>query len=255
METGFFDIASPLFGLVDALLAGILSETARLILWGLAAGAASMGLYWLTSPQRKLEQARADSIAARKALAAYDGDFDGLAPLVGKSLSSSFRHLGLALGPALLGSLPVLFLMAWMSGDFGYRLPQADEPVHISTLEQSAPLSWSDGAAMPAGAGRVLPWPAATESLVLTDAGGATLLSLPLDHAVPVRHKRVWWNALFANPLGSLPAEAPVEAVLIELAPRQFLPFGPGWMRGWEAVFLLAVLVASLGVKFTFRIR
>ena len=90
---------------------------------------------------------------------------------------------------------------------------------------------------------------------MLTAGSGETMLSLPLTHPVPIRHKRVWWNMLFANPLGSLPGDAPVEAVEIGLEAITFMPFGPGWMRGWEALFILVVLVASVAIKIIFRIR
>lgn len=255
METGIFDIPAPLFGVIDTILAGFLSETIRLIIWGLAAGAGSMGLYWLTSPQNKLEQAKQDSIAARKALAAYEGDFDGIFPLVARSLSTSFRHLGLAIGPALLGSLPVIFLMVWMSGTYGYRLPEAGTQVPLTAIGQTAPLAWSNGALSDPDRPLSVTWPDSTETLTLSSPNGDTLLTLPLSHPVPVKHKHVWWNILFANPLGSLPGDAPVEAIEIGLEPQIFVPFGPGWMQGWEAPFILVVLIASIAIKLIFRIR
>ena len=255
METGIFDIPAPLLGLLDAALAGFLPDTVRLIFWGVAAGAGSMGLYWLTSPQQKLEQAKTDSIAARIALSAYDGDFDGVFPLMLRSLSTSFRHFGLALGPALLGSLPVIFLMVWMSGSYGYSMPEAGAKVTVTTIVQSAPLAWTDGTEAATDNGWTVTWPREGETLSLTDPAGDAMLSLPLTHPVPVRHKRVWWNMLFANPLGSLPDDAPAESVEIGLHAKVFVPFGPGWLQGWEARFILVVLVASVAIKIAFRIR
>lgn len=255
METGIFDIPAPLFGVIDTILGGFLPDTIRLIVWGLAAGAGSMGLYWLTSPQIKLEQAKQDSIAARKALAAYEGDFDGIFPLMTRSLSTSFRHLGLAVGPALLGSLPVIFLMVWMSGTYGYRMPETGAHVAVATIGQTAPLAWSDGALSDPDQPLSVTWPDSSESVSLSSSDGDTLLTLPLSRPVPVKHKFVWWNILFANPLGSLPDNAPMDAIEIGLEPQIFIPFGPGWMQGWEALFILVVLVASVAIKLIFRIR
>lgn len=255
METGLFDIPSPLLSLIDAALAGFLPDTARIIVWGIAAGAGSMGLYWLTSPQEKLEQAKQDTNAARQALSSYDGDFDGILPLMARSLSTSMRHFGLALGPALLGSLPVIFLMVWMAGNFSYRMPEPGAGVTITAVGQSAPLAWTDGTESSAENSWTVTWPAEGESLLLTDAADDALLSLPLTHPVPVRHKRVWWNMMFANPLGSLPGDAPAEAIEIGLEAEVFVPFGPGWMQGWEALFIMVVLVASVAIKIIFRIR
>lgn len=255
METGLFDIPAPLFDLIDAALAGFLPDTIRLIIWGVAAGAGSMGLYWLTSPQKKLEQAKQDANAARQAMSSYDGEFDGIFPLMVRSLSTSMRHFGLALGPALLGSLPVLFLMVWMSGSYGYRMPEPGSGVAVAAIEQSAPLAWTDGTEPSTENSWTVNWPAQGEILSLTDVNGDAMLSLPLSHPVPVRHKRVWWNMLFANPLGSLPGDAPVQAIEIGLEGQVFVPFGPGWMQGWEALFIMVVLVASVAIKIIFRIR
>ena len=255
METGIFDLPAPLFELIDAALAGFLQDTLRLVIWGIAAGAGSMGLYWLTSPQKKLEQAKQDANAARKAMSSYDGDLDGIFPLMARSLSTSVRHFGLALGPALLGSLPVIFLMVWMSGSYGYRLPEPGTDVTVASVDQTGPLAWTDGRDAGPETNWTVIWPSPGQSLSLTDTAGNSLLSLPLTHPVPVRHKRVWWNMLFANPLGSLPPDAPVEAIEIGLEARVFLPFGPTWMQGWEALFILVVLVASVAIKIVFRIR
>lgn len=255
METGLLDIPGPLLSAIDAVLAGFLPETARIVAWGIAAGAASMGLYWLVSPQSKIEQARLDSVAARRAMAAYEGDFDGIFPLVLRSLSTSFRHFGLALGPALLGSLPVIFLMVWMSGSFGFNLPTPGSNIRITAIEQTAPLAWSGNANEDGEDGWTVAWPEPEQSILLRDPAGKAMLALPLSYPVPIKHKRVWWNALFANPLGSLPENAPVEAIRIDLEAKTFMPFGPAWIRGWEALFILVVLLASIAIKVAFRIR
>jgi hypothetical protein len=255
METGLFDIAAPLFELIDEAFAGILGDTARIILWGIAAGAASMGIYRLTSPQKKIEQAKSDSVAARKALSSYDGDFDGILPLAGRSLATSLRHFGLALGPALLGSLPVIFVMAWMSGSFGYHVPDPGEDVEIKTIGQTEPLSWSSGIQVSGADQWTVRWPNPDSPISLRDPSGASLVSLPLSHPVPIKHKRMWWNALFANPLGSLPDDAPIDVIELDLKPKVFLPLGPAWMQGWEALFIVFVLVSSVAIKVIFRIR
>ncbi len=255
METGIFDIPAPLLTWADATLAHMLPEHARLVLWAVLAGAASMGLYWLASPQGKLQQAKLDVAEARKALAAYDGPLKGVWPVMGRSLSTSFRHLGLALGPAIVGSLPVLVLMGWMAGHYGYELPAAGEQVRVYAEPAGHALAWPDGIRVDGEGGWTLAWPEPDQAFSLTDSSGRRMLTLPLAQPVPVIHKRVWWNMFFANPLGSLPEDAPADLIGVELQTRIFLPFGPDWMRGWEALFILAVLAASVAVKILFRIR
>lgn len=255
METGIFDIPAPLLTWADAALGHVLPEEARLVLWAVLAGAASMGLYWLASPQRKLEQAKQDVARARSALAAYDGALGGIWPIMGRSLSTSFRHLGLALGPALVGSLPVLVLMGWMAGHYGYELPAAGEQIRVYGEPADPALAWPDGIRVDGEGPWTLAWPEPDQAVNLTDASGRVMLTLPLSQPVPVIHKRVWWNMFFANPLGSLPEDAPVDLIGVELRTKVFLPFGPGWMQGWEVLFIVAVLVASVAMKILFRIR
>lgn len=255
METGIFDIPAPLLTWADVALGQVLPDAARLVLWAVLAGAASMGLYWLVSPQQKLESARKDTARARQALAAYDGAFDGIWPVMGRSLSTSFRHLGLALGPALVGSLPVLVLMGWMAGQYGYELPASGEQVRVHGEPAGGALEWSNGIVVDGDGPWTVRWPAADQAVHLIDSSARTMLTLPLSQPVPVIHKRAWWNMFFANPLGSLPEDAPVDLIGVDLRARVFLPFGPGWMRGWEAPFILAVIAASVAVKILFRIR
>jgi len=145
--------------------------------------------------------------------------------------------------------------MVWMSGSYGYRMPEPGTGVTVAAVGQSARLAWTDGTGTGTENKWTVTWPAESETVLLIDAAGDTLLSLPLSHPVPIRHKRVWWNMLFANPLGSLPGDAPVEAIEIGLEAQVFVPFGPGWMQGWEALFILVVLVASVAIKIMFRIR
>jgi hypothetical protein len=255
METGILDIPAPLLTWADLALEHVLPDTARLILWAVFAGTASMGLYWLASPQGKLELARRDTAEARQALAAYDGAFEDIWPIIVRSLSTSFRHLGLALGPALVGSLPVLVLMGWMAGHYGYEFPKTGEQVQIYGEPADRALDWPDGVSVDGEGPWTVSWPAADQAISLSDAAGQTMLTLPLSQPVPVIHKRLWWNMFFANPLGSLPEDAPVDLIGVELRARVFVPFGPGWMRGWEALFILVVLFASVVVKILFRIR
>lgn len=255
METGLFDLPAPLLTWADRALAPTVPDGVRLVLWAVLAGAASMGFYWLLSPQAKLQRARQQVAEARQALATYDGDFRGLWPVMRRSLSTSFRHFGLALGPALLGSVPVLVLMGWMAGQYGYDLPAVGEPVRVHAEPTQPGLHWSDGTPVAGNDPWILVWPEPTQAVHLTNAAGRSLLTLPLTRPVPVIHKPVWWNLFFANPLGALPQDAPVDLIRIDLRPRVFLPYGPGWMQGWEAPFILVVLIASITVKILFRIR
>ena len=41
----------------------------------------------------------------------------------------------------------------------------------------------------------------------------------------------------------------------IELPKREFLPFGPDWLRGWIPFFFGVVIIVSLLLKFLWRLH
>jgi hypothetical protein len=119
---GLLDLPAPLFAGLDSVLGDVAPPIMRLAIWGIVAAVLSMGAYWLLSPQTRIAQAKADALAARRALDAYDGDLAGAWPLMGRLLGTALRQLGLVTWPALLGSLPVLALLAWLSTTYGHAL-------------------------------------------------------------------------------------------------------------------------------------
>jgi hypothetical protein len=76
-----------------------------------------------------------------------------------------------------------------------------------------------------------------------------------LDVAVPMLHKHQWWNVLIGNPAGYLPDQLGVKRVDLDLPPKVYLPFGPTWLHGWEAVFFAGLFVTALAIKIGFRIH
>lgn len=101
---------------------------ALVLLAGAGCGAASMGIYALVSPQRRLAEVKEQARAARAALLAYDGDFPGAWPLMRRQLALSFGHLALTLPPTLLAALPVVGAAFWLAGRYGDSLLVAGAP-------------------------------------------------------------------------------------------------------------------------------
>lgn len=240
---GFFDLPAPLFDWIDARLAGALPDTPRLILWGVIGAAVSMLLYRVVSPQAAIQRTGARVAAARSALNAYDGEFAGAGPLIGAMLRLSLKNLGLVTGPAVLASLPVLFLIAWASTAYGYRFPDPGGGAAIRVVPESFQARWANAAAE-----------GEAPRIIVSDAAGRRIEEVPLRAPVPVLHKRQWWNLLLGNPAGYLPEPGAVEHIELALPARQYLPVGPDWLRGWEAVLFGTILVASLTIKLVFRI-
>ena len=253
---GVFDVASPLFAWVDGLMAW-LPDTLRLVLWAAVAGVASMALYRLVSNQAKLTAIKAEMAALRQEIAAFDGPISGMWALVGRNLRLALRQLWVTFVPALIASLPVIFLLVWVSNSFDATMPAADEPVEVAAFAQDGAalpaLHWR-GAARAAGDGRwTVAWPAAGASAQLLH-GDEVLLTVPQPAPIGVVHQRRWWNVLLGNPAGYLPP-GPVDAVEIDLPRREYLPFGPGWLRGWIPLFFAVVIAVSLLLKIVWRLH
>lgn len=254
---GFFDLPTPAFDALDGLLVG-LPAGFRLLLWAALTSAVTMKLYQWTSRQERMAALKAEAREAQRALAGFDGEFEEMMPLVKRSIGAATKQLGLALGPALLASLPVVFLLTWAATRFAYEMPAAGAPVAVTVEANGTPdLRWMPADAVTAGDRPqhfVLRWPPAGDTVAL-QAGGDPLLTLPAQELSPIIHHRAWWNVLFANPAGYLPAEAPVEAIRLELPHRSYLPFGPPWLRGWLALTLSAIFAFSLLFKVWWRIH
>ena len=245
---GLLDLPAPLFAGFDSLLSSLASPTLRLVIWGVLAAVLSMGAYWLLSPQARIARAKADALAARRALDAYDGEFADAWPLIGRVLRTALRQLGLVTLPAVLGSLPVLALLVWLSTTYGYAFPDDGRQIAVRTQPQggAAQVQTVEAADAAAKAGH---------QVVVLDQAGNLVERFVLPAPVPTIHKRQWWNALVGNPVGYLPDSSPLEWVELGLPEKEYLPVGPSWLRAWYVVFLGVLLAASLAIKVTARIE
>jgi hypothetical protein len=226
---GLLDLPAPFFDFVDRSLLGALPPLARLILWAIAGAAASLTLYRLLSPQRRIAEAKAVALSARRRLNAHDGDLESALPLMRQSLKAAVRHVGLVFPAALVASVPVLALLVWLDAAYGYQLPQDQQAPAVSVEPATYSGQWQ-----PNG------------SIEVRDQGGAQVVRLTLAQPITQIGKRQWWNTIIGNPAGYLPEQGPIESVTIALPERQYLPIGPQWLRSWLTVALTALVIASL---------
>lgn len=251
---GVFDLAAPLLAAVDQALSHIFPAGLRLALWGVLSGWLTMLLYRRLSRQEAIAALKTEQKKQQDEIARFEGDFNALMPMVRKALALGFRQLGLSLGPALLATLPILFIVAWVATTFVYSTPEAGESLNVSAEPGPAQLSWSENAQSKVSEdGWTIRWPAEGKVLVLSQAG-EPILELSSDNLAGVIHKRRWWNFLFGNPAGYLAPDQPTEIVRIDLPQRRYLPRGPVWMRGWMFVFFGSFLAASIAFKFILKI-
>ena len=254
---GLFDLPAPLFGAIDQLLAMALPGVLRLVLWGILAGWLTMVVYRRLSNQERIQVLKVEQKKQQKIISGFDGEFEELFPVIRHTLSLGMRQLGLSLGPALLATIPILFIVVWVAGNFGNEQPSVGTPVSIEINTEQAAIDrfdWSSpGGAKQTENGWELSWPSAEQpNAFLQD--GQSLFELPSEASIPVIHKHQWWNWLMANPIGYLPDDAVVDSIDIVLPEQQFLSFGPGWLRGWMFSFFFSFLLSSIGFKLALKI-
>jgi len=256
---GLLDLPAPLFDLVDGAVS-FLPAVIRLALWSVVAGAVSMALYAVLSPQKKISAVKEAVRSSQARLAESDESFSELMEVARQTLGLSFRHLGLVLGPALLSSLPLICIMAWASTRFGYEFPEPGEAVTLSGQPEAAlaSLKWqTSGAEAPVYASGLwtIQWPNRSQGLVLADDEDSQLLQLPLAAPVPQIHKQLWWNSLLGNPSGYLPDRATVDLIQLSIPERRYLSIGPDWVGHWLTLFLIASVAGALVTKKLFNIH
>ena len=231
---GVLDLPAPFYLAVDNWLASTLPPAGRFVLWGVLAGALSMIVYHAVAPRAKIEASKRRFAAARRRLWAEE-EFARAAPLIGAQFGAALKRVGLALPASLFALLPVMTVAIWLDTAYGYILDVESRP---------------PGAAVrPDGFdARVISVPQGRPRLEVRShgIGSEPLVQHEMTAAVTRIEKRRWWNALIGNPAGYLPEDGPVESVVLDLPPQEYLSFGPRFMRSWPMLFFAAVTLASL---------
>jgi len=252
---GLLDLPAPILGTIDGILAVALSPWLRLVIWGVLAGWLTMIVYRFFSDQEKIGTLKNQQKIQQKNIAEFDGEFAELLPLIRHTLALGMKQLGLALGPALIATVPVLFIVIWAAGEFGHVSPVAGSEVFLSVEPPGSDIHWSPVTEVTIREGGwVINWPSQDRTLTMTE-GSQALLVLPMANNIPVIHKKRWWNFLMANPLGYLPKGGETEAVHIDLPDVVIIKSGPAWMRGWMFSFFVSFLLSSFGFKFLLRLN
>lgn len=261
---GILDWPGIVFGLINDLLLLVLPLELALVFWAAVSGWVTMWVYRATSNQDKLASLKPQVKAVQQKLATYDGEFSGLIPLIRENFRLSGRHIGLAIGPALVAGIPVLFVLVWGSNEFGVHFPEPGSDVNVAVSSDSVEREaenwrWVGAQArhLPSAVDEPLrwrlSWPA--DSARLETAAGEVAVELPPETATPVLHQRQWWNLLIGNPAGYLEPDSPVESIELGLPAHEILPIGPDWMRGWLFTYFVVLILVSLGFKFYWKVH
>ncbi len=229
---GLFNLLAPVYNAVDAAMALALPATARLVLWALIAAVGTVLLYRLLSPQKRIAVAKREAKAARARLNAFDGEFADAGPLIRDQFATAFRHLALVVPGTLLAIFPLLCLLVWADAHYGYRIPTTDPP-QVTTMPKGFTGHWLANTSPPQ---------------VQITQNGRAIADFKMSAPVAGIARRSWTDWLIANPVGYLPDDGPLRRIKIALPEKQYLPFGPSWLRGWLGVFIPVMFVVSLAV-------
>ena len=77
---------------------------------------------------------------------------------------------------------------------------------------------------------------------------------LPLACNAATIGRKQWWSFILGAPAGYIPAGAPVERLEFDMPEREYLPWGPGFLRAWYVPFCIVMVAVSLALKAAWRI-
>jgi len=260
-DFALFDLFSPALSLVDDVSSNslALAPVWRIAIFAALGSVASMSLFKGLSNQVELADLKQQIRAAQKELARSEMEPGDLKKNIQQNLKLTGRQLWISLWPALVASIPLLFLLAFGSNQFGVETPQSDFRVYVTPKDfQGSPLQFEWRGVNAQWDARQEAWtfyqlkPGQTASLML---GSQTQLGLPT--AVPTRviHSKHWWNYLFANPAGYLDANVNIGSFEFNTPTQVIIDWGPGWMRGWVFAFMLFLVLFSVAIKVVWKIH
>lgn len=257
-DLSLFDLLSPVLARVDDVMRDSLSLAPvwRIAVFAALGSVASMLLIKKLSNQDELATLKLQIKTVQKELL---GEQRGLKKVLRQNLALTGKQLWLSFWPALLASIPIIFLLAFCSNQFGVEAASPGARVYVTPigLEHSpADYRWQGVNAQ---------WDARKKAWTFYQAvagktatlmlGAQQQLSLPTAVPASTVHRRFWWNYLLANPAGYLDANASIARFEINAPPQIIVDWGPGWMRGWLFAFMVFLVLFSVAIKVAWKIE
>jgi len=260
-DFALFDLLSPALKWLDDLLRDglALAPVWRIAVFAALGSVASMSLFKALSDQAALAELKRQIRAVQKELARPATQSRKLKEVIQQNLKLTIKQMWLSLWPALIASVPLLFLLAFCSNAFGVTTPQAGFRVTVTPQDMNGSASeyqWQGVNAQWDARKNAWtfyqPGPGQSASLML---GGQKQLTLPTVVATRVIHRKHWWNYLIANPAGYLDANLNIGQFVFNTPIQVIIDWGPGWMRGWLFAFMLFLVLFSIVIKLVWKIH
>ena len=260
-ELALFDLLSPVLSWVDGFLSSslALAPVWRIAFFAALGSVASMALFKGSSNQVELADLKQQIRTVQKSLAGSQQESGELREIIQRNLKLTGRQLWLSFWPALLASIPLLFLLAFSSNQFGVERPSPDFRVYVMPRDfQGSPSEFEWRGVNAQWDARKKAWTfhqldaGQSASLML---GSQEQLSLPTSVPTSVLHHKRWWNYLFANPAGYLDANVDIGLIEFNTPQQVIINWGPEWMRGWLFAFMLFLILFSVAIKVVWKIH
>lgn len=255
----FFDLLSPLFLGIDNFFEPFTSDFVRIALWAFISALVTSLVFKKLSNPDKISALKVTLKAKQKELNDHDGEFSELKGLALETMKLSIKRMGLTFLPAMLASIPIIFVLTHLSNNYGLEHPQVGKNLPIS-------VTWEDKNQISKIIIKTnsnekivdnidsITWPKATETIELLESNNLSIVKFPLEIS-GIIHKKQWWNSLIGNPAGYINDESQVNRIEFRFKPKKIINIGPSWMHGWLFVFFFLTFAFSIVFLFIFKIK
>ena len=255
-----FDILAPVLSLFDDMIEPFTSVLIRLAFWACIAALISSVVFKKLSNPEKINALKIKLKIMQDQLNQHDGEFAELKDLAINTIKLSLKRMVLTFIPALLASVPIIFLLTYLSNRYELHEPAVNEVVQITInwekLDANNTVSiFNRDKLIKKQNVNSITWPEKNQVLRLID-NTTDIEVLIFPSAISgIIHKKKWWNSLIGNPAGYLAEGSSISSIELNYKQQQIISFGPKWLRGWLLLFFFMTLVFSIAFIFIFKIR
>ena len=240
--SSLFGVLDPIWALLDSILSFV-PPLGRVMIWGCLAGVASILLYKIVSPQKRLAILKDESDSLKRKIKGLAADDPAYKTVAATAIKVSLRRLYLSLVPAVISSLPVLFLVVYLDTEYGLSQPIPGEPVAL--LSDDADVEFRVDRGQRFSSGWVFDWPSAGEVVTVNDTTGEQILRIDRHSKPGIASKVGAMSLLFGAPAGQLAKQGTIERLVLQTPPRDLLIPNNIAPYQWTVPFFFSVIVAS----------
>lgn len=170
-------------------------------------------------------------------------------------LKVSFKQFFMVLGPTLISTIPLLFLWGMLAYEFDRIPPKTGDrtdviisPVvnnlfingekHTANHNESFTIKWHKD-----------------KTVIIKMLKDSKEIVISKEKPQYYLNKKKWWNLLLPSPYGYLDQSIQINSIYFDLPTKEYLPWGPQWVKSWWFIFVFSMFVFSLVLKVVFRIE